>query len=256
MENFNVDINRVIKDIQEELGDSWKLEDLLKVKAEDKIFPNAFLREKGYEPFILTNQTRTAATESDFEEIYNRESKARDIQNTAEAHQTFKIDLADHTKELIILYKKIRTFDGGARDYSLISLAERFIIYLRPSGKEATHVKTIESNSRNSTKEKIKKHFEKLDTNGWKYAFKEESSYKSFIDILTSFFEQKEMNLPDRAIELHKGCKTRLAPLFREIHDELKQGNLKSDYKYHDLIRILKPFKDLTNDQIYKDITR
>lgn len=49
---------------------------------------------------------------------------------------------------------------------------------------------------------------------------------------------------------------TRLAKTLRPIYKELTENTLKSDLEFFQLIRTLNHFKDLTDDAIYKAITR
>ena len=107
------------------------------------------------------------------------------------------------------------------------------------------------------TKKMIADELEIMDKNkGWAYAFKTESDYNSFVDLLTCYFEFKEFTLPSTTIKLTRDCKTKLAKTLRPIHKELSEKALKSDTDFFKIVRILSHFENLNDDEIYKTITR
>ncbi len=114
------------------------------------------------------------------------------------------------------------------------------------------------TNKESPTRQLINETFEGLDNNkGWEYAFRSKSDYNSFVNLLTSFFEFKEYLLPEQVIQLKRGCKTRLAATLGRIHSDLSNNNtLKNDTKFFEIIKTLNHFKNLTTNQLYKDLSR
>lgn len=111
--------------------------------------------------------------------------------------------------------------------------------------------------SQNRTKSSILEKFENMDIQGWKYAFKTEKDYILFTDLLTNFFEYKPYKLPETTIQLNRTCKTKVAKTLGEIHRKLSNENkLITDTKYFSLIRILSPFENVKERDLYKALTR
>lgn len=106
------------------------------------------------------------------------------------------------------------------------------------------------------TKQIISKELDALDNkDGWGYAFKDETDYNTFLNLLTCYFEHKPYCLPEKVIQLKKSCKTRLAKSFRPIHKELGE-KLKSDTEFFKIIKILNHFENLNDVEIYLAINR
>jgi hypothetical protein len=109
----------------------------------------------------------------------------------------------------------------------------------------------------NRTKKVISEQFELLDKRGWEYAFRNETDYNTFSDLLTDFFEFKKYSLPKQVIQLKKGCKTRLAATLGKIHSELSNNDtLSGDNDFFEIVNVLSPFSELTRQQLYKDLSR
>jgi len=115
---------------------------------------------------------------------------------------------------------------------------------------------TIKEQSENRTKKKIENAFETLDQLGWEYAFNNEKDYNLFVELLANFFENKHYKiLPP--IKLKRRTKTKIATVFNSIHKELSNcDKLKEDIEYFKIIRVLNHFKNLSDNDIYKHITR
>ncbi len=114
--------------------------------------------------------------------------------------------------------------------------------------------KKDKSATKSATTDLIHKHFDRLDKNGWKYAFKSETDFNSFVQLLTDFFEYKDIRLPEEVISLKRNTKTRLAKTLREIHGELSENQLRSDHEFLDIVRTLSHFN--IDDDLYKTLTR
>lgn len=104
-------------------------------------------------------------------------------------------------------------------------------------------------------KEFIKDKVQEIDKNGWNYVFRYEADYNKFLDLFTAFFTRVPCAL-QTVINLKKGCKTRFSPILGMIHKEFGHVILKNDKEYFQILKILNVFKKLTDNQIYKDITR
>lgn len=117
--------------------------------------------------------------------------------------------------------------------------------------------KQEQNKEQSKTKKIITEQIRTMDKNGWEYAFKSEIDYKTFVDLLTNFFELKEYKLPKKTIQLKRGCKTRLAMILGEIHSKLSNIDVFSnDTKYFKIVKSLSHFKDYSNDKLYKALTR
>jgi len=124
--------------------------------------------------------------------------------------------------------------------------------------KSETKKNQPETNQTNRTRNAIDEQFVLLDNDkGWKYAFKNESDYKLFTDLLVNLFIGKNYALPKDAIKLQRGCKTRLAATLGKIQGELSNcDKLINDEDFFKIVKVLSHYKNLTNDQLYKDLTR
>ena len=117
--------------------------------------------------------------------------------------------------------------------------------------------KSEQENKVSKTKQVISNELETIDkTMGWGYAFTNETDYKTFLDLLTCFFEYKPYSIPQQTIRLKRDCKTRFAKELRPIHKDLSEKPLKSDIEFFNLIKTLNHFKDLNDNEIYQAITR
>ena len=111
--------------------------------------------------------------------------------------------------------------------------------------------------SHNRTKKVISDAFQNMDNKGWQYAFVSEKDYNTFTDLLTNFFEYKPYTIPEKAIPLKRTCKTKLAKALGWVHKELSNENkLSADTNYFNLVRVLSHFKEETQDDLYKALTR
>jgi hypothetical protein len=81
--------------------------------------------------FVLENQTRKAETEKDFQEIYNREFEAKDLEDTPENHNLFTSELFNQVEHLIYIHKESTNFEK--RDLKTISRANVFLSFLNQS---------------------------------------------------------------------------------------------------------------------------
>lgn len=107
------------------------------------------------------------------------------------------------------------------------------------------------------TKKVIFETITNIDKQGWQYAFVSEQDYNLFTDLLTNFFEYKPYTLPETTIQLKRTCKTKVAKALGEIHKELSNENkLSTDKEYFKIIRVLNHFKNETEVDLYKALTR
>jgi hypothetical protein len=115
-----------------------------------------------------------------------------------------------------------------------------------------------EGKSESRTENLIDEKFQKLDKEkSWRYAFRSETDYKSFKNILVRYFEKTVYKLPEEPIELKKRCKTRLAYVLGGIHRELGfRDTLKGAPDFLEIVRVLDQFKALTDVQLIKDLQR
>lgn len=102
-----------------------------------------------------------------------------------------------------------------------------------------------------------------IEANLWpigKECFINDKDYEMFVDLLTKFFEGKEYTLPKKPIALKDRSKTKCAPIFNAIWREMpyqnKGNTLTKDLKYFEIIRVINHFRQLTDPELYRDITR
>lgn len=108
------------------------------------------------------------------------------------------------------------------------------------------------------TEQIIINEFESIDRNkGWRYAFKNENDFNSFVELLTLYFKHESYTLPQTIIQLKIRTKTKVAKALREIHKELSnEDNLRNDFKFLELIRVLSTFNNLSIEDIYDNLTK
>lgn len=117
-------------------------------------------------------------------------------------------------------------------------------------------IKTKEGTEGSPTKEVILDHFESMDKLGWKYAFVSETDFNLFVEILTNFFEYKPYQTLEEPIRLKRSCKTKVAKTLGEIHKELSENHLNSDYDFLNIIRLLNHFQSISNFDLVKAMQR
>jgi hypothetical protein len=152
-----MDIQDIINKLIDRYKGTFKLRDLLRVSAPDKVIKGAFLRDLAGNPiddrsiacleddgrftyknegervdFTLTNQTRKAEAEADFKEIYEREFSKKKLPDTPQAHALFRTELIVWVKKLVNLHKEEHGFED--QDARLLLLAEQFNEFLQNSG--------------------------------------------------------------------------------------------------------------------------
>lgn len=117
-------------------------------------------------------------------------------------------------------------------------------------------VSEYQASKGSKTKEMINEMFENFDEKGWGYAFENENDYKTFVDLLSNFFEYKNYTIPKNIIRLKRMCKTKLAKLLGEIHKESSENKLRNDIQFFKIIRVLNHFQNETEQDLYKALTR
>lgn len=99
---------------------------------------------------------------------------------------------------------------------------------------------------------------EKIDAihpSKWQYAFMTKDDYNLFLDLLTNFFSNNEVDY-NREIVLQDHCKTRLCHVLNSIYRNFCRSPLKKDKYFLNFLKFLSIFKDQTTSQIYSDISR
>lgn len=135
-------------------------------------------------------------------------------------------------------------------------LANRYVNYLKEADTETTNV-LVPKLEVQRTKRIIKEYFESMDDKGFKYAFRSENDYNTFINILINHFEFKEYDLPENTIQLQAHCKTKLVETLGKIHLELSNVDvLKKDEPFFNIVKCLSPYNGLTKSELYKGLTR
>lgn len=114
-----------------------------------------------------------------------------------------------------------------------------------------------------TTKEKIEYHFNIiLGNQKWKYAFRNEEDYTTFVELLANYFEiwQYEDNCvfetPEETIDMKNRTQNRLSRALNAIHGELTKHNLRGHTKFFDILRVLSHYKNLTDSEIESKLTK
>jgi hypothetical protein len=180
-----------------------------------------------------------------------RKFKARDPEMGEFFNVGFRTHLQDKNLTLIVTPEEVNMYYNEVSRYKneLISFIDNLLNKPEKKEEELTE-------PQNQTKKIIEDNFNNMDEQGWEYAFRHKEDYKSFVDLLTKFFEQREYKLPDNIIKLKRDCKTKLAKTLRDIHRDLSEHKLRTDYNFFEIIRILNHFENLSNNELEKVLTR
>lgn len=149
-----MEMDKVIKEVMNESASRYRLQDFLSIPAPDKVYRNAFLRDKDGNPidlkpgeqkpegsfkvdFALSGQTKLAETMEDFQVIYDKWLK-EEFPSGNENHQLLKTTLEDHVNKLIQLHLDNTDLEDKTkkRNTGLISVAQNFIQYLNGKSTE------------------------------------------------------------------------------------------------------------------------
>jgi hypothetical protein len=96
-----------------------------------------------------------------------------------------------------------------------------------------------------------------LDSNsGWEFCFKNQNDLTLFVNLLAEYFQHKNPSIPLKKIAINRGSKTRLCNRLKTIHSELGEHSLRSDEGFYKVIKVIKDINQMTNDQIYKLMTK
>ena len=108
-----------------------------------------------------------------------------------------------------------------------------------------------------SVKKTIKDFFKKMSNNkGWEYAFKSKNDFDAYCDLLTLFFEANESyEIPTKTIKLKPNTKTQVAMTLGEIYGEYEE-NMRGNKEFYKLIKVLSPFENSTEVEIYNALKR
>ncbi|PQA90693.1 hypothetical protein B0A69_20415 [Chryseobacterium shigense] len=98
--------------------------------------------------------------------------------------------------------------------------------------------------------------FEQGTKNGWQDIFNIEDDYHKFVGILTEYFEFKKLNINDISFKLKRTTKTKTASILRDVHKNLSNIPLKSDFEFFRIIKLLHHFKDDPDNDIYKALIK
>ncbi|MCU0432252.1 MAG: hypothetical protein MUC87_02215 [Bacteroidia bacterium] len=114
-----------------------------------------------------------------------------------------------------------------------------------------------EKTPKRTTQSVIEEYFEVIhNSQGWRYAFRSKDDYRIFVDLLVCFFEQKEYTTPANIIRLNTQTKTKVGNTLHVIYKELSEAPLKSNIQFLSLLKCLSHFSNLTENEIYKVLTK
>lgn len=174
--------------------------------------------------------------------------------------QTIKMDLVLNERKMKLKQGYVNSSKDEEQRYRKIlkewfTDEKRFIDEITPLVKALPPQPISVNESR--TKKVIFETITNIDKKGWQYAFVSELDYNLFTDLLTNFFEYNPYTLPETTIQLKRTCKTKVAKALGEIHKELSNENkLSTDTEYFKIIRVLNHFKNETEGNLYKALTR
>ena len=117
---------------------------------------------------------------------------------------------------------------------------------------DGSYIKRGES----KTKAFIIESFENIDKKKWQYAFDDENDLNLFSDLLTNFFEYKNYIIPKKVIHIKRMTRTKVASVLGEIYRELSEKQLKADYDFFKIVRVLNHFQNDSDEILYKALTR
>jgi hypothetical protein len=122
------------------------------------------------------------------------------------------------------------------------------------SKKKNLEIQKIKSEIREYVKEKV----ESIDINlRWKYVFFTNDDFNLFLDLMSNFFAGTPYKLPE-VVNLMPKCKGRFARVLHTIHKKyrLRTPNKIKDQDFFKIVRTFNLFKELTDSEIYSDISR
>lgn len=102
--------------------------------------------------------------------------------------------------------------------------------------------------------EKIEEIFLSIDEKGWQYVFFRKEDHDNLLNLLTQHFTGKPIKIPEAVIPLKRKCKTRLALILKELHNEFSTITLTKDAQFFEILRRLSSFSQEAN--LYKTISR
>lgn len=222
------------KDISE-LCSKCPIVDVIEKGIKDQIVGQAVERKE-----ILTNEQFQRYIDAEIEnasEAMRRQvlTENQNRENPNDPYRPKRVEIYLWNKERIKALNKLMETDKGAKPFPV---------------DEEIH-------SFNSTEGLIESKFQDLDSKGWAYAFRSESDYYKFKDILVKYFEHSSYELPNKAFVLRNRCKTRLAQVLGSIHRDLGFTNtLKEDREFLEIVRVLNQFTLLNDTQLIKDLQR
>jgi hypothetical protein len=106
----------------------------------------------------------------------------------------------------------------------------------------------------------IKERIENIDSSkGWKYAFKKETDFEYFTQLLADYFignlHKDNINLLQKgSVRLQPNCKTKLASVLKEVQKQHGKGKLKKDEGFLNLLRTLDQYNEAPD--LFKMISR
>lgn len=105
--------------------------------------------------------------------------------------------------------------------------------------------------------EQIRQRFEAMDKKGYQYAFRTEDEFYSFCNVLALYFDNSTFN-DIETVQLNPRTKTRIASTLNLIYSKFIKDDLslKTNKDFFRIVRFLAPYKEKTDDEIYKALTR
>lgn len=256
----------------------WDLDKFFTVKTK-KVFTGYGWRGKNDEIITISledamnNEIETADLEKKYK-VVRKEEKFNDIPILAESKEDFHFILEREAKRLNVPIetvaehqsepvrkmwrerKNIYKNDGLELSPEFIEYQMRidgFLDYCNKIIEKVKHdISAIPDFPESMLIDLMESHFEKMGKNGWMSAFNSEKDYKEFILILHNFFNNEPYDIENLSIKLKRKTKTMVASVLRDIHKDLSERALKSDENFFQIVKVLSPFSDESNDKIYK----
>lgn len=105
-----------------------------------------------------------------------------------------------------------------------------------------------------ATKFEIKNSFEELDR-GYLYAFKSLEDFDFFTELLARFFDEKQYEIPSTGIPLKPRTDTQILSKLGDIYTS-RLKNMRKNTEYYNIVRVLKPFSEMSDEQLYKKMRK
>jgi hypothetical protein len=90
----------------------------------------------------------------------------------------------------------------------------------------------------------------------WKYVFYEVEDKNAFVNYLSNFFNKVEIKHPQKTINTKPKIITKLSRTINELYRDYCDDKKRTNTKFFNALRSLSVYKDLSDEEIYRKLTR